>query len=558
MTDINTAGIVGIDGVVPIYDPSGLWKIWSISEIWQGTVGNRRYVPHVSDYVIDPLTYTMYIVDDIDPVTLIPTLREIRPANMSYSLAETDVLFGVGPGTPSDTYRCYLDKSTMPYILAVDARLKVAGTMCSYAKIFKGADISSNGVVVGRLYDNSGNFLSENIPLELVAIDSHVNYSIKTVSVCYTVLDLVDGELVTVVMYSDTGNVVSKRQLLVENTAFIRSINASQKYISSINLECPFISPTLDHDIEFPLNVPINALNMVGVVNYSDGTTLRLPVDGTKFAMLGIEQFVSTIVGQRVNLVLRYALSNNETAYGAVTSDSKYITEPYTITSINPNNSYTVKLFGYPVWINSSIGYQMRWWLFNLDRNVYYDVTNNVVFAENTGAYDPKKYGYLQRKSVTINLRDVSGSFIPFVHTQLVDIELMMPPDGRQTPWLVSNDSTGNQSLYGSGLMAILQPPIGSVIRIDSNIEIYEDWLRAVYEHTYPLYDRTRELAPPTPTHFEIIQGSNKISFTIDQWNKPLNLGFNPDIYSTIFIRFYRSTIISEMQLSMAAMIVTT
>jgi hypothetical protein len=209
-----------------------------------------------------------------------------------------------------------------PHVLAVDIRLKVAGTMASYAKIFKGSDLTESGNVISRVYDSNGNFISENIPLELVAIDSHNNYSIKTIKVCHTNEHLLDGEIVTAVIYGDNGHVVSKRQLLVENTSFIRSVDASAKYISHISVESAFISPTFDHIIEFPLNIPLNALNLMGVVHYSDGSTLKLPVDGSKFRMFGLEQYVSSIVGQTVDLVLSYALAPNEIAYTGVSTDN--------------------------------------------------------------------------------------------------------------------------------------------------------------------------------------------------------------------------------------------
>jgi hypothetical protein len=231
-----------------------------------------------------------------------------------------------------------------------------------------------------------------------------------------------DGEIVTAVVYSDTGHVVSKRQLLVENTSFIRSLNVSQKYVSHISLECPFLSQSVDNTIEFPLNVPLNALNMMGVVHYSDGSTLKLPVNGSKFTMHGVDQYVSSIVGQRVDLVLSYALSDNEVAYANTNVNGRYVTEAYFLLTTNPNNSYSIKLFGYPYFIDENNGYQMRWWLFNLDRNISFEVTPFVRFSENTGPYDPKGYGYLQRKSVSLNLRDVSAAFKPFIHTQLVDI----------------------------------------------------------------------------------------------------------------------------------------
>ena len=53
--------VVGLDGVVPIYNPAGLWQWWSLDSVYVGQQGSEKYVPKVSDYVIDPGTYTTYI-----------------------------------------------------------------------------------------------------------------------------------------------------------------------------------------------------------------------------------------------------------------------------------------------------------------------------------------------------------------------------------------------------------------------------------------------------------------------------------------------------------------
>lgn len=546
--------VVGTDGQVPVYNPSDRWCWWSIGEIYTGTAGQNRYVPKVNDYVMDPATYTVRRVESLDPVTLIPTLVEIRPANMNFSFSETDVLFGVGPGTQSDTYRAYVDKSVLPHVLAVDVRLKIAGSMSSYAKIFKGADLGQTGTVLSKLYDSNGNFISENVPLELVAIDSHNNYSIKSLAVCHCTEDLVDGEIITVVVYNVRGHVVSKRQLLVENTAFIRSINSSQKYVSHISADCAFMSPTLDKTIDFPLNIPTNALNLMGTVHYSDGSKLTLPVDGTKFKMAGIDQYLSSIVGQKVDLVLTYSLSPNETSYAGVGVEAKYVTEPYSLVTVNPNNSYTVKLFGYPIWVNDASGYSMKWFMLNLDRNIFYDVTPYVKFATNTGPFNPKGYGYLQHKSVSINLRDISGAFKPFVHTQMVDIVLNDAPSSSNTAWTVSHESNSSRLMYGQNLFA--KRVSSTAINLTSGLASYAEWKQVVCDATYPLVNSQIELTAPQPTHFAVTYGTTTTEYPVADWNKTLTVSTNVQIYKTITINFIKRTSSGDLFIAVAAMVV--
>jgi hypothetical protein len=366
---------------------------------------------------------------------------------------------------------------------------------------------------------------------------------------------MVNGEIVTIVFYTVNDVVVSKRQLLVENTSFIRSVDASAKYITGIRLESPFMSPTIDKQIDYPINVPMNALNLMGIVMYSDGSELRLPVDGTKFSMFGLDQYVSTIIGQKLNLVLRYAMAPNETAYSGVNNNGNhYVTEEYALLSVNPNNSYAVKLFGYPYWIDANTGYQMRWWMLNLDRNVWFDVTSNVTFNSNTGPYDPKGYGYLQRKSVSLNLKDVSGVFKNFVHTQLVEIVLNGPPNGTSTPWLMSHESNSTRPMYGQDLFAKLKSP--STVNLSSGITTYEEWKSRVYLNTFPLVNPANELTPMTPTHFIVDYNGLQTEYGVENWNVDINVGNNIQTSKTLSIRFVKRVGTTDLQLAVAAMII--
>lgn len=552
--NLTTSGIVGTDGITPVYDPTARWCWWNITEIYIGNAGAKRYVPKVNDMVMDSDLYIVYLVVGIDPTTLIATLVEVKPNNQSNNLSTNDILFGVGPGTQADTYRVYLDSSVTPHILAVDARLKVAGTMCSYAKIFRGADVSSlTGKVISRLYDQAGTLLSQNIPLELAAVDSHVNHSIKVVSVCYTGETLIDGELVTVVFYNDAGHVVSKRQLLVENTSFIRSVNAGQKYVSHISLDTPFMSPTGDGLIEFPLNIPIQALNLMGIVHYSDGTTLKMPVDGTKFRLYGMDQYVSTIVGQKIELVLSYALSSDEIVYGAVTSDGKYVTAPYNIVTTSTDGSYMVKLFGYPVWQNGINGYRMSWFLYNLDRNIKFDVTQYVTFGANSSAFDPLAYGLLQRLVVNINLKNVSGAFKAYIHTQTIDIVLKQPGGDPRTNWLVGFESSTSKPLFGEGLSARIN---GNDINISSGIATFNEWKERLYNQTYPVFDSSIEINAPTPNFFALVYESYRFEFPIENWSNDLTVGNTPEVNKTMYVEFFKRTPNTDIQLSIAGLTV--
>lgn len=548
-------GVIGTDGKYPIVDDEPLWRMWSINQIWKGTVGENRYVPKVKDWVVDPDIGDTWIVDHIDPVSLIPTLRPIFFKQPDGGLTSRDILIGSGPGSPSETYRAYLNDSVFPHTLSIDSALHVYGTMSSYCRIFLGTDTSEEtGKIISKVYDASGNFISDMVPLELAALDSHTNYAVKAIKRCHVTEKFPTGELITVVIYADDGHVVYKRPLLIENTDTIADAFSTTKYISDISLESIWLSSNTADLIEYPLNIPMNSLNMVGRVLYSDGSVAEYPVGGPKFTMLGLDGRLSSIIGQPADLVLRYTLGQNEIAYASTGENGRYITKPFKIITVNPNNSIAVKLFVYPEWKSPELGYHLRWFLLNLERNVKFEVTGMVNLAENTGPFDPKLYDYVQKKAVTINLRDVSGSFIPYIHTQVVEIVLKGPPSADAMPsWTVVSEASEANPVYGTGVYAKRE---GLGISIKGSFESLDDWLEGFYWNTLPLHNPHSENKAPRPTHFVVSYGAEEREFPITDWETVISYPVPPSIGSNVYIRFIRRTATNDMQLAYAAAMV--
>lgn len=547
------APVVGIDGKSPIYDPDAPWRYWGMPDIWLGPTvspGAGKYVAKDRDYVKDLDTNVDYIVDAVDPITLVPTLRAIAPGGNSHLLSQNDVLFGVGGGAPPDTFLAYLDTSTQPYYtLTIDQRLYIRGSEAQYMKLFKGSDLGGNGVVLSKRFNNSGDFVGNDIPLVLATIDSHTNYTTKTIPSFKVTMDLPNSEVVTAVFYSQAGIVVGKQQLLIYKSSFIRDLGASSRMVSQVLLESPFLSPLEERIVEYPINVPLNALNFTGVVKFNDGAEERYPVDGTAFRLLGLDQFIPSTIGTTVDLVLDYQLAPNESA----------ITEPseaYTLRIVSQNNSYAVKLFGYPVWMGNALGYQMRWFLLNLDRNIFIDVTDDVRYGDNLGPYQPKLYGTVQQKSIRLNLREVSQSFPSFMQIQAATIRLNGPPDPNQNPWVVSHQTIINQPLYGDGVYGIRSSSRHYRLYIDSDIPTQAAWLEKVYLNTRPLIDPTQGSEPLAPTHVVVIIGGDEIEVPISDWDIYIDFAAPIDLYSTAFLKFIRRNGNSDMILSVAAMLI--
>jgi hypothetical protein len=545
----NAIGIVGSDGHVPIYSPDARWAMWSIHEVYMGNTGQNKYIPKINDFVIEPETGVTYKVTDLNNVTFIP---ELSPINITHTTSTHELL-----SSTNDNYRIYFDKSITPFSLAVDGLMRVYSSTATFARIYKGAFIDPTKII-SRRYDNSGNFIGHDIPLQMVAFNTHDNYAIKSIPTCNTNIDLPDGELCTVVVFDSNGKVLSKVSCLVEETTFVAQAYAEQKYITQIFLKSAFINTSQPDDINYPVNLPIPSFNPIGVVQYNDGSQIEYPVDGDKFRLYGLDQFVSSIIGHKVPLVVSYRMDPSEAALASVDSDNFYVTRPYTLKVSNPNTSYNVKLFVYPVWISATNGYSYKVYLMNLDRNVLFDVTTLISLSSNSPSFSPTAYGITQRLTFNLNLASVSGIFNNFLHVQTVDIVLRGAANDTSVNniWEVSSQIPTSSPYYGSNLRAVRDNTVGTKVTIDNGFSDVNEFIEKLYTNTIPLYNPLTELGPLTPTHIEVKYLSESIIVPISEYDSQFTFNTAIGMFSSLDIVFLKETLSGYFKLSVASITV--
>ena len=558
----NTANVIGTDLMAPTQYQDGQFRIWNYYQLYLGEAGEGKFVPNVGDIVeqVDGAMITRFIVMSVHPTTLISTLRQEDTSRETDPLSENDIYFGVGPGTQSDTYRVYCNKNVIPYTLTPEARCHVGGTNTVAAKIFLGANVGNNGVVISAVLNQNGETISESVPLELTSKDNVTNHSQKIVSGHHTTFDLVDGQPVTIVFYDTQGVVVSKRQCLIEISSFVRSLDASRSYVTSIALETPFMSTSSGDLIQYPMNIPLTALNLVGVVNYSDGTSRRMTVDGTRFSVLGLQGYAPTIPQQTAKIVLKYVFANNEYGIGQHIGNEQFITANYKIRASEVDGVYAVQLFAYPVWVDSVTGYQLNWFLYDLNRGIHYNVTNDVVINTNYAVFLPKGYGQKQTLSVSVNLKQVNGSYKTFYHVQVVDIQLNRRGSERPSidhiaNWQVASVS-GMLPMLGNKAFATYRRVSTSDwrVKVGGGALTQSEWLAAVYDCTNPMFNPQTEIKAPTPTHFRLIAGNNSVEYPVEQWNSELALANTLTNNMTVYLEFFTRTVDNDLHTAKAGL----
>lgn len=539
--------------IVPVYDPDRGFRTWHMSQIYNGEDGGQ-YVPNIDDLVVDYETGFWRCVEN-DPTTGLSTLiRWVLPKDPG-ELTTEDTLLGAGPGYQSESYRAYLDTSVMPHTLAMDSRLHVYGTALTSCKVFLGTDTSERGTVISSYYDQGGTMLGENIPLELVANPNQDNLAIKTPMVGYTNLELDDGEVVTAVFYDDVGSARSIAKLLIKNTAFIRTTDASRKFVTGIHLETPFLSDADDTLVQYPINMPVDALPLTGVVTYSDGSKVRHPVDGTKFVMHGLRNYVATEAGQRVPLVLTYYFSEGEYNYGASTGENKHLSVNYQATTLALDEAFEIKLFGYPVWVDAVNGYRMEFFLYNLNRQRVFNVTPFVQLGTNSPNFDPLNFTQTQHLIYTVDMNKVDSSYPAYRHVQTMDISLKAPGTDPVTNWLIGF-APGQTPKYGAGLQAEAEfiDVDNWKLAIDNDFNSKEEWLNHVYYPTLPLFNAEKEEKAPAPNYFVLVLARRELEFHIDQWNEVFTVPLDLSEGETLFIKWIYRTQDGDLQLGVSGL----
>lgn len=547
-----------VNGVTFIVDPNRRFTIWNISDIYKpgGDPEVAKYVPNKNDEVRDWESGT-YRVTDVDYTTGISILTKWKEPTTPGEVEDVDVLLAAGPGHVSESYRCYIDDSVIPHTLCVDARAHLHGTTLTSFKVFLGSDIGQNGEVISSLYDNAGNLLGENIPFELVAMDDINNFAIKAPMVGHTNRKLKDGEQLTLVAYDASGQPRSQALLVVKNTRFIRRHDASLKYVLGISLETPFLNPSDPNVVEYPINMPVAGLNLMGRVTYSDGTSLSMPVDGTKFSIAGLTNYVATIQGQPAPLMLYYQLSDGEVAYLDTPAPNRKVPKPYTARTKERDGAYSVKLYVVPTWVDLLTGYRLNYFLYDLDRKTVYDVTSHVEFGVNSPAFRPTEYGVVQNLVVRLNMQKVNPQFEEWAHTQTFALTLLRRGDQDVgTNWTIGYDP-GQNPPYGEALKAAYKfINVGNYqLNVSCGALTQDEWLERLYYRSKPLFDARSESAPLVPTHFTVVTGTQSIDLPISAWNQTITATAIPAEGRPVYIRFIRRMADNDLQLALAGLI---
>lgn len=521
----------------PIKNPGERFRQWNMAEIYTGPTGTGKYVPNVDDLGLNWSELSFYRCVHVDYVTGYSTWQRVNLNNNSGVDETLDVITGVGSGYTFESFRLWINTKQLPYTMNFDARLHLYGSKAAYIKVFEGNDITNEGRVVSAVYNASGVMTSENIPLELVKYSGDVtNLAVRTPvnAHCSTTLNV--GEIVTAVVYGKDGSILSASRLIVAHSDAVRTLEASAKYITNIELISPYLSTTKADTLEYPLNMLVQSDSLKGRVRYSDGTFKEYPIDGVKFSLMGINGYIASEVGQEFPLILNYTLSKGEYAFGVSEPvPERSITRDYKLETIKSDDEYSVKIFALPEWLNSG-KWGLRYYLYNLERDAVHDITKFVELGSESKAFNGSNYDSVQDITIAFNMMNLGTSYNYYRQVQTVRVQLYRPAsDLTATTYYTLGYTTDLK--YGSGIKARASGTTNDYkLDISCGHQDINTWLEYLYQSLSPLRYTQTEATAPKPTHVRLRIGAS--------WSREVPLANVLSTISTISTTITQGTLL--------------
>lgn len=537
----------------------GFW-VWNRTEIVSFPGETNKYIPNVDDEVRDWDQGTFRVIE-VDQTTGMSVLEAWHDPSSTDPDGPENVLIATGPGYSSESFRIFLDQTVTPHTFTPDLRCHFYGTEVQGYKIFKGSDISEQyGKVISEYYDASQNYLGPMIPVEIALLPgmlpgTQYEHGVTNPMPGYTSVALPDGERVTLVAYAANGKQLSVAQLIVVNSQAIRQPDTSKRYVKGISIDSAWISSSDPKVVEFPLNVTVQSLPMTGLVHFRDGKKDRHAVTGGPMELLGLRNYIATEVGQEFKMALTYQLAQDEISYGLNPTTDRKVVVNYIARTTPAEGAYECRLFVYPVWVNVAVGYRLEFWLYNQDRQRYWNVTPQVQLGQLSRPFDPKGYGFVQDLTYALNLNEVDGTFKPVRFVAKFQMALLTAGGNQEPTWEVKA-RPDQEVAYGRNLVADLELVQVNIwnLRLGNGSQTKETWLKKMYYDAEPLINPELEVVPPEPTHFRVHFLHNVYEYSVSQWNDVLkvnnDLGTNGEL---VYISWIRRTVQTDLQLAMTA-----
>jgi hypothetical protein len=298
---------------------------------------------------------------------------------------------------------------------------------------------------------------------------------------------------------------------------------------------------------------------MIGVVRYNTGEEMEIPIvlDGSgKMSLHGLVWYAPTIQSHPKDLTLSYRLNEDEYSLVHGVTENGAITEPFSIRAIAADGAYSVRLYAFPTWNAPAGRYDLDFWLFNIDRDVYYRIPRSVVeIPDNEVPFDGQDFTTIQRLKFGVELSNVDTILPNYKHVQSVEIVVSKAGGEPGDKWQVKCDPA-QQGFFGAGRIAKNRFVNVNLSYLDLSNGALDvgDWLNKLYRPLNHLFDDTTEVSAPEPTHFAIHTKTREYQFSVAAWDQEFPILNDVAEGETIYIRWLRETANSQLQLGVTGL----
>lgn len=538
------------------------------------TLASGKIVPAVGSQVVKITTTAssaircqLYTVTAINPTTYKVTLEPTSLVSTEESNYDRVLSYG------NDIFMLYFAPTTVTVLgqdisltkLIVDNKFSMFGNHSAKYQLTR---TTQSGVIeiISLTYSTSGSLTSTMIDM----VETTSAYpGVRRCNGCFTMHDLVDGELITCNIYDAAGLLIGAVTLVTKQAHYLNDASEAANPIVTFTVDGNQFDPA-DGKLFLYKGQNKEELVIYPTLTYANnGMSQIVPIDGISGFVYGLEDLDTSIPGMEFPLTIKYYVNEDVVSdLLEVVGDVAFLSTTITVKIVSQDIYTLNKVSIAPIWDAGSSRYTLSLRGYKINRaDVNGPSTGN--FATVTG-FSGTTLNSAQTITILATTQAENGSIAEF--EQQVVIELRNPtgvPAGG-IRWLIRDPSTPVGDSYGDNTGEHIRP----TIRYNSTFENYEipttgnsniavtansnqTALEVLIENFYtkaspPTVDG--ESVAPTPTHFRIINPMTGQSISptyrdITQWSGNLLL-----THETALPRQYvGNTLVMEFLLSNGA-----
>ena len=456
-----------------------------------------------------PLTGTNFPVEDTFMLdgNVVYVCRNVNVETLSFDIEPallSDATDGYGVAsvvnTDNEVFRAFYDARAQPYTLNIDGLFKLRGGSPSRYEIVRYYN-TPKAVTISQTYDATGKFLSTQGQFQASVGNEQEFYP----NSCFLSQLPVDDEALQLIAYNETGAEVATVRLTAKQSNIINDLATYQPKVISLTLKA---NQLLQSGACYLYQKQSFAdLNVRAVLNYQDGSSREIPIDGRECRMYGHEDFVAAYAGLRQSILLKYRLPFDEVSAVTGTQGAGFISCTFTVEVVPNELSVPVKLSVIPSWNATLNQYTLRYFYYTTSGLMMADVTDKIVPV--SGAFNPVDFTNEQSFQVSLDLSQVDTTTYKTTTMYVQNVAIRLRPPVALVRWTI-RDALSSPYIYGMDSTADRRP----VLFYDQTLNQHfissslfpskEAFLQSFFTDSNPPYNPSLSLSPTTPTHFVI------------------------------------------------------